>query len=49
LNSYEPERRFVEKIWQNTGSWPIEVVGDDVALVRDLDDVDDEGVAWQWI
>ena len=25
-----------QQIWQKTGSWPIEVVGDDVALVRDL-------------
>ncbi len=31
------------KFGKKTGSWPIEIVGDDVALVRDLDDVDDEG------
>jgi hypothetical protein len=39
-----------QKIWQKIGSWPIEVVGDDVALVRDLlvgDDVIEGEVLWR--
>jgi hypothetical protein len=48
VNNNEPEKWFVENLAKNW-PWPIEMVGDDVSLVRDLDDVDDEGVAWQWI
>jgi hypothetical protein len=32
LNRYEPEKRFVEKI-DKTGSWPIEMVADEVVLL----------------
>ncbi len=44
FNSNEPET-IRSKFDKKFGSWPIEMVGNDVALVRDLDDVDDEGVA----
>ena len=47
MNSNEPGiRRKCDKNWLLADQ---KMVGDDVALVRDLDDVDDEGVAWQWI
>jgi hypothetical protein len=36
-----------QKIWQKIGSWPIEVVGDDVALVRDLLVGDDVIEGWR--
>ncbi len=33
-----------QKIWQKTGSWPIEMVGDDVVLVTLVSDKGDDVV-----